>query len=521
MGFRILCQSDAAGRSGKVSKRSRLKILFTASECVPFCKTGGLADVVGSLPKALRQQRHDVRIILPKYKSIRTHEFNLRDTGEKVHVPVGSGWQDAKIFEVRIDPKLTVYLLENDRYFGRPGLYRSAEGDYADNAERFIFLSRASLEACKALEFRPDVIHCHDWQTGLVPAYLKTVYRRDAFFQHTASIFTIHNIAYQGQFPKDTLALAGLPWEEYHLHGLEFYGHMNFMKAGLIYSDLLTTVSPSYAREIQSSSMYGFALEGVLRHRSKDLFGILNGLDMEEWNPSSDPFLAKPFDAAHLQDRRESKTHLQQIAQLTPNPKAPLLGIVARLDVQKGLDLVANIVPDLMRHGVQLVVLGQGDPQLQRQYEQMAKRYPGQFYYCSEFNEPLAHYIYAGSDIFLMPSRFEPCGLSQMIAMRYGAIPVVTATGGLLDTVLPFGPGDTGTGFLFYDPTPSALMKEITRALTVFHDEPIWTRLQLRAMAADFSWTLSAQKYVDAYRLALGRRSPSRVKSRRTPKNAR
>ena len=496
-----------------------MKILFAASECVPFCKTGGLADVVGALPKALRQARHDVRIILPKYKTIRAHEFGLKDTGEKVHVPVGAGWRDGRIYQAKVEPNLTVYFIENEHYYGRAGIYRSHEGDYADNAERFIFFSRAVLEACKALEFRPDIVHAHDWQTGLVPAYLKTLYKRDAFFQHTASVFTIHNIAYQGYFPKETMSLAGLPWDEFHLNGLEFYGHMNFMKAGLIYSDVLSTVSPSYAREIQSGPVFGRALEGVLRSRSKDLAGILNGLDIDEWNPVKDPFLAKPFDREHLSDRRENKTHLQQSLKLTVDPRAPMLGIVARLDMQKGLDLVAQIIPDLMKRGVQVALLGQGDLVLQRQYEALAKRFPRQFHYSSEFNEPLAHYIYAGSDLFLMPSRFEPCGLSQMIAMRYGSIPVATATGGLLDTVSPFGPGDTGTGFMFYDSTPAALMKEITHALSVFQDEPVWTALQHRAMNTDFSWTNSAQKYVSLYRRALGHRSPGRAGRRQSPKN--
>jgi starch synthase len=483
-----------------------MKILMIASECVPFCKTGGLADVMGALPKELRKRRHDVRIILPKYKTIRSQEFGIKETGESVRVPIHGRLEVADIRAAKTEKGIKVYFVNHEGYFGRTGLYRTSAGDYADNAERFGFFSRAALEACKAMEFRPDIIHCNDWQTGLVPVFLKTQYAADAFFQHTAAVFTIHNISYQGIFPKATVPLLGLPWSEFRMDGLEYYDQLSFLKAGLAYSDLLTTVSPTYAQEVANTVEYGRGMEGILKRRVKEFAGILNGLDTEEWNPAKDPFLAKPFAVNAMAGRKDCKISLQQSLKLPVLPDTPLLGVVARLDAQKGIDLLAQILPALLSRGVQVVVLGQGDLALQSQLEAIEKKYPDGFRIRSDFNDPLAHHIYGGADIFLMPSRFEPCGLGQLIAMRYGAIPVAASTGGLRDTITPVQ-GDTGTGFLFQSITATGFMAAIQEALHFFTDKMLWAKLQRRAMSSDFSWDRSAQAYLDLYRRALGRQS--------------
>lgn len=490
-----------------------MKILFVASECVPFCKTGGLADVVGALPKELRKRRHDVRIMLPKYKSVRGQEFGLKETGEWVRVQVGDRWEAADIRTAKTDKGVRVYFINHEGYFGRSGgLYGWPGQEYGDNAERFSFFCRAALEACKAMEFRPDLIHVHDWQTALIPVYLKTLYASDSFFQHTASVLTIHNNAFQGIFPKELLGLTGLSWREFTLDKLEFYDQLNFLKGGIAFADALTTVSPSYAVQIQTAYEFGRGLEGVLRGRNRDLFGILNGLDVEEWNPSKDPFLAATFDSGSVALRAENKSALQRSLRLPERPEIPLLGMVARLDLQKGADLVAEVLPELLERGIQAVVLGQGDLGFQDRLLRLEQHFPESFRLRTDFNEPLAHHIYGGVDLFLMPSRFEPCGLSQMIAMRYGAIPVAARTGGLQDTITPVGK-DTGTGFLFYPGSVPAFLGAIREALHWLTDKGEWGKIQSRAMAQDFSWGPSTLTYFDVYRHVLGRK-PHRALTR-------
>ncbi len=485
-----------------------MKILFVASECVPFCKTGGLADVVGALPKELRHKRHDVRVILPKYKTIRGQEFSIKETGESVRVPMGPGRvETADIRMAKTEKGIPVYFVNHEGYFGRQGLYRGPQGDYPDNAERFIFFSRAVLETCKAMQFRPDIIHCHDWQTGLVPMYLKILHKDDAFFQHTASAFTIHNIAYQGIFPKSYLEMTGFSWKEFTMDKLEFYDQLCFLKAGLAFADCLNTVSPTYAKEIQGSYEFGRGMEDTLRTRTKDLFGILNGIDTEEWNPAKDPFLARSFDIDHLAERHASKAALQKQLRLSVGADIPVLAVVARIDQQKGIDLLVRIIPELLnRQNVQIVILGQGDEAIMQQLNYFAGQYPGHIRVSSDFNEPLAHHIYGGCDLFLMPSRFEPCGLSQMISMRYGAIPVVANTGGLHDSVKPVA-GDSGTGFVFQPGNAGGFLSAIYEALALYKDPVAWEVLQRRAMSEDFSWSASVLTYLNMYRRALGRKA--------------
>jgi len=491
-----------------------MKILFVASECVPFCKTGGLADVVGALPKELRQKRHDVRIILPKYKTIRGQEFGIKETNEKVHVPMGGGRvESADIRTAKTEKGIPVYFINHEGYYGRPGLYRTPQGDFSDNAERFIFFCRAALEACKAMQFRPDIIHCHDWQTALIPMYLKVLLKSDAFFQHTASVFTIHNIAYQGIFPKALLETTGFSWNEFTMDKFEYYDQICFMKAGLVYADAINTVSPTYAKEIQSAYEFGRGMEDTLRTRASDLSGILNGLDIEDWDPAKDPFLARSFDADHLASRRACKTALQIQLKFPLEQNIPMLGMVARIDQQKGVDLLTQIIPTLLnRHNVQIVVLGQGDEALLAQLHHFAAQYPGNIRVLTDFNDPLAHNIYGSSNMFLMPSRFEPCGLSQMISMRYGSIPIVANTGGLHDTVVP-ATRDSGNGFVFQPGNAAAFLAAIEEALVFFKDAPAWETLQRRAMSEDFSWAASTPKYLEMYRKALGRKTPPSSKS--------
>lgn len=491
-----------------------MKILFIASEGVPFCKTGGLADVVGALPKVLKARRHDVRIILPKYKSIRAQEFSIRETGDWVHVPSAAGPLSAEIRATRTDKAIPVYFIHHDGYFGRTGLYQGPNGDYSDNAERFAFFCRAALEACKVMQFRPDIIHCHDWQTGLVPMYLKVLLKSDSFFQRTRTVFTIHNIAYQGLFPKAQLESTGFSWDEFTMDKFEFYDQISFLKAGLVYADALSTVSPTYAKEIQSGYEFGWGMEGLLRSRAKDLFGILNGIDQEDWNPEKDPFLARPFAKDHLDARQECKHALQQHLQLDTAPHVPLLGVVARIDKQKGLDLLTRVMPDLMnQQNVQIIILGQGDPVILHDLLAYQKTYPGHMRVVTNFNEPLAHHIYGGSDIFLMPSRFEPCGLSQMISMRYGTIPVVANTGGLHDTVTPLE-SSSGNGFLFQPGSAPGFLEAILKAITLYRDTTAWSALQRRVMAIDHSWTRSVDDYHALYRHTLGLKPIRSSKSR-------
>lgn len=491
-----------------------MKILFVASECVPFCKTGGLADVIGALPKELRKRRHDVRIILPKYKTIRAQEFGMKETGESIRIPMGDRIEIADIRAAKTEKGIKVYFVNHEGFFGRSGLYRTSAGDYPDNGERFAFFCRAAFETCKAMEFRPDIVSCHDWQTGLVPTYLKTLYRDDSFFQRTAACLTIHNMAYQGIFSKALLPLTGLSWNEFTLDKLEFYDQVNFLKAGLAYADRLSTVSPTYAQQIQSSYEFGCGLEGTLRKRARDLVGILNGLDTDEWNPEKDPFLPKSYSADSLPARRACKSYLQQVLKLPAAPAAPLLAMVARLDRQKGIDLLIQILPDLFARNAQVVVLGQGDIRLQGVLEEVEREYPRAFRFRSDFNDPLAHHIYAGCDMFLMPSRFEPCGLGQLIAMSYGAIPVVANTGGLRDTVTPVKK-DSGRGFLFDAGHAPAFLGAIQEAIHWYSDKAQWMQIQRRAMTADFSWNVSAEAYLELFRRALGRGAQTRSSVKR------
>lgn len=465
-----------------------MKIALAASEVVPFSKTGGLADVCGALPKALASLGHEVVVITPRYGSTDAVKHKL----EKKKVGASS------VFTSEAIPGARTYFIENSLYYEREGLYGTAGGDYPDNAERFAFFSRTALALLKQLGFEPDVIHCHDWQTGLIPAYLSTLYGKDAFFARTKSAFTIHNLAYQGRFPASDFPLTGLPERTFSPEGLEFFGDVNFLKSGLVYSDVLTTVSPRYAQEIQTPE-FGCGLEGVLQHRRKDLHGILNGIDYSEWNPESDAFLPLRYGPGSLQGKAEVKRTLQQEKGLTPGGRTPLVGIISRLADQKGFDLVAQVIGPILSLGFQFVILGTGDQKYQDLLARLQKDHPGRVSLTLAFDNTLAHKIYAGSDLFLMPSRYEPCGLGQMIALKYGTIPVVRETGGLADSIHDADREADGNGFSFRAYEPKALVEALSRAVAAFQQAERWGRLVERAMACDFSWQASAKRYIQIF----------------------
>jgi len=480
-----------------------VKILFVASEATPFAKTGGLADVAGSLPPALATLGHEVRVVIPRYRCVDREQFKLRSVA-RFYVPVGAWKERCEILEGKMDARVKVYFVEKERYFDRPGLYGTAQSDYVDNAERFLFFSRAALELCRALDFSPDIVHCNDWQTGFMPLYLDRLYRSDARFKRTRSVFTVHNLGYQGLFWHWDMGLTGLGWDEFTPEGVEFYGKVNFMKAGLVAADLITTVSKTYSREIQTAEN-GQGLEGVLARRAKDLFGVVNGIDYQLWDPVHDRDLPRTFSATRLAGKTLCKEKLKSSLGLAPGD-APLIGMVTRLAAQKGLDIVAGALPAIMASGAQLVVLGTGDETYQKLLTHASRRYPDRMRILLQYDEKLAKQIYAGCDMFLMPSHYEPCGLSQMIALRYGTVPIVRKTGGLADTVQDYHPRTgRGTGFVFDEYTSGALIRCLDRAIAVYTDVDAWHGLMQTGMKQDFSWQQSAKEYEAIYRKAMRR----------------
>ena len=483
-----------------------MKILIAASEAFPFCKTGGLADVTGALAQVFsKADGAEVVLFLPRYRNVGGGAFSPKATGGSFLIPVGGRIETATMSRVQWG-KAAVYFIESPKYFDRPGMYRAAGGDYEDNDERFIFFSRAVLEGAKFIGFKPDVIHCHDWQTGLVPAYLRTLYRIDSFYAKTASVFTIHNIAYQGMFPKETLLKAGFSWMDFTPERLEYYGGINFMKAGLAFADLITTVSPTYAGEIQYRPEFGHGMEGLLKHRTADLFGILNGIDEEIWDPATDTFLERGYELkSFARGKAASKKALQKALGLEENKDLILAGVVSRLDRQKGLDTLLSVMPEFLDK-MQLVALGAGDPGLSDAFAALAKEHPKRVAFRNGFDETLAHRIYGASDIFLMPSRFEPCGLSQMIAMRYGSLPVVTRTGGLKDTVYYNGEPKDSNGFAIDAPDPGQLRSALGHIVSLYGWRENWNMMVRNAMKGDYAWHRSAEAYIKLFGIAAQRR---------------
>ncbi len=473
-----------------------LKILFVSSEVYPLAKTGGLADVAGSLPKALLEDKNDVRIVMPRYKRIDKWDRLETDFG----VPMYKDMETAVVKTTKLPPenKVPVYLIDSYKYFDRSDLY-----GYADDAERFIFFSRAVVEMLKAINWKPDVIHCNDWQTALVPTFLRTIYKHDPFFKNVGLVFTIHNIQYQGITGPDDFRFTDLPQELMHHERLEFYGALNLMKGGIIYSDVVNTVSEGYAKEIQTPE-YGYRLDGLLRAFSYKLTGVLNGLDYSIWDPAKDPLIYKDYDKATLDKKGEDKAGLQRELNLPEEKDVPVLGTVGRLSDQKGYDLLTPIIGRMLEENIQFVLLGTGEEKFHIMLREFKERHANAGILL-KYDEKLAHKIYAGSDIFLMPSRFEPCGLGQMIALKYGAVPVVRHTGGLADTITDYTKNpEKGNGFDFVEYTEEALEDAIRRALKLYNDDKeAWKRLQLRGMSESFSWHDSAKKYEALYQKAL------------------
>ncbi|WP_069961808.1 glycogen synthase GlgA [Lacunisphaera limnophila] len=484
-----------------------MKILFVTPEVEPFVKVGGLADMTGALPKDLVRQGHDVRVVCPAYGSVRrVGDWQARP--EPLGVDVGGASQWARVWETVLPgSRVPAYFLENHDHFARPEVYTGPWGAHADNDLRFAFFCRGALALCQQLDWVPDVIHCHDWTTGLLPLMLNTTLR-DTPLARTATVFTIHNLEHQGWSPARVVDFARLPWGEFHRDGLVSNGMVNLMKVGLLHATKITTVSPTYAGEIRTPDG-GFGLDGVLNFRAADLLGILNGIDDESWDPARDRSLPAHYSAADLAGKAVCKARLQQQLGLDVKPGVPLFGVVSRLAAQKGLDLLAEALPRILdRMDVQFVLLGNGEAKLENDFRWAADAYRGRFGAHLGFDGGLARLIQAGSDFFVMPSRSEPCGLTQMYAMRYGTPPVVRATGGLVDTVQNFVEGQpVGTGFVFGDATVAALTDTIGWACATYYDRPAeLAALRLRGMAQDFSWRSSAKHYVDLYRWAVAAR---------------
>ncbi len=481
-------------------RKLTLKILIAAAEAAPFAKVGHVAEVVGSLPLALQSLGHDVRLVIPRYGRIDPTKFDLKPVAalQQLDITMNRNSEQVFISEGRIGETghtLPVYFVNNEKYFNRDGIY-----GYPDDDERFILFCRSVVEMLPRMGWQPDIIHCHDWHTAIIPSWLKTVYADQPFYKDIASVYTIHNLAYQGIFGYRVLEIAGIGEYGFVYPQREDVSNLvSLMSLGIQTADVINTVSPTYAQEI-ITPQYGEHLDQVLEQRRDRLFGILNGIDITQFNPATDRFLKVNFEAASLDQRIQNKLDLQKEVRLPQNPNVPLIGMISRLANQKGFDLIAQVIEPLMKLDLQFVLMGTGDPFYHDLFQQMAETYPEKVTYVMTFRTPLAQKIYGGSDLFLMPSRTEPCGLGQMIAMRYGSIPVVRQTGGLADTVKDFDPRtQTGNGFTFSDYNSLALYGAIVRALETYKHPEVWHALMTRDMMADYSWNASAARYVQLY----------------------
>jgi len=472
------------------------RILMTASEMTPYAQTGGLADVLASLPVELERLGATVHVVLPAYGTIDWEAAGAEPSGA-VEVAIGGGRREVALWTAHLGG-VAVTFVEADDYFDRDHLYGGPHGDYSDNAERFAFFSRAVLALAARLEPAPDVLHCHDWQTALVPLLARAF--PDPRLAATRTMLTIHNLGYQGIFPSSAFPLLALDWSYFTPRTLEFYGQVNFLKGGLVFADALSTVSPRYAQEILTPE-HGHGLDGVLRERAAVLHGIVNGVDYVRWDPAHDPHVAAPFDATDLAGKAVCKADLQRRFGLRVAPHTPLFGMVSRLADQKGLDILTAAIPELLRHDLQLVILGNGDARYEQQLADIGREAPERLAIRIAFDTAASHQVEAGADAFLMPSRYEPCGLNQMYSMRYGTVPVVRETGGLADTVHEFDPTTAaGTGFTFVPYTSEALVEAIQRAVDTYHRPTDWRRLVRNGMACDFSWGRAAPHYLELYR---------------------
>ncbi len=473
-----------------------MKITFVASEGVPFSKTGGLADVVGALPKALVANEHEVEVLLPRYRM--TKPGKAMPEFKSVTIPVSSGFRFSSIQDAGVAAGVHTYLVDCPEFFDREGLYQLKGEDYPDNATRFAGFSLACLEFIKRSATAPDVIHCHDWQSALVPVYLRNLYQGDSFFHKSSVLFTIHNIGYQGLFPPHTLPAISLHAGLFTMEALEFYGKVNLLKGGIVFSDFINTVSRKYAEEIQTPE-FGYGLDGVLRSRADRLQGILNGVDYDDWDPATDKLIPANYSPENLRGKEACKRALlEKMGVKNPVAARPVLGIVSRFAAQKGFDLIAEIAERLMAMDLYIVALGTGEPQYEELFRTMAARFPDKFLVKVAYDNNIAHQIEAGADMFLMPSRYEPCGLNQIYSLKYGTVPVVRATGGLDDTIQTFD-GKSGTGYKFTEYSAEALLKCINQAVAGYRHPKIWRQVMLNGMKKDFSWGASAKQYGRIY----------------------
>ena len=477
-----------------------MHILFAASECVPFSKTGGLADVIGALPPALVNLGHQVTVFLPRYRQTRLD--NPRTVISSITVPYDDRYRFCSVLDGGKRSGVQFYFIDYPPYFHRDGLYGTQLGDYHDNAERFAMFSRAVLEAAKVLG-APDVLHCHDWQTALIPVLLKTLYDEDPAFAGTPCVFTIHNLGYQGLFQPEILPLLMLPWDLFTMSKLEFYGKVNFLKGAITMADFITTVSRRYSQEIQTAE-YGFGLEGVLRARGNTIAGILNAVDYESWNPETDSFIAAKYSAQDLSGKAACKADLLREFGLAAETRLPVVGIVSRFVQQKGFDLIHQVADRLAMEELILIVLGNGQREYEDMFRRLNKQYPQKVAVKIAYDNAVAHKIEAGSDIYLMPSHYEPCGLNQIYSLKYGTVPVVRATGGLDDTVEQFDPRSSkGTGFKFREYSGEAMLDSMKAAISLYRDHPdAWRTLMRNGMAQDYSWMNSAREYLKVYERA-------------------
>ena len=474
-----------------------MQIAFAASECVPFSKTGGLADVIGALPPALANLGHQVTVFLPRYRQ--TQLENPRVVIPSITVPFDDRYRFCSVLDGGKRSGVQFYFIDYPPFFDRDGLYGTPLGDYHDNAERFAMFSRSILEATKVLG-APDILHCHDWQTALIPILLKTLYDEDPAFASTPCVFTIHNLGYQGIFQPEILPLLMLPWDLFTMSKLEFYGKVNFLKGAISMADFITTVSRKYSQEIQTAE-YGFGLEGVLRARGNTITGILNAVDYESWDPETDHFIAAHYSATDLSGKAACKRDLLQQFGLAQDTQLPVVGIVSRFVQQKGFDLIQQVADRLALEELILIVLGSGQREYEDLFRRLNKQYPQKIALKIAYDNALAHKIEAGSDMYLMPSHYEPCGLNQIYSLRYGTVPVVRATGGLDDTVEQFDPRTSkGTGFKFREYSGETMLESLRSAITLYRDNPqAWRTLMRNGMAQDYSWISSAREYVKVY----------------------
>jgi len=484
-----------------------MKIALVSAEAYPFSKTGGLGDVVGALFKEFVKAGIDVALFLPFYRTTKQNFYTFTVNAEIVYgVPIGSNnrfgaVRTAKVSfdsedNLKIEPSKegNLFFIEHNDFFDREELYGTNYGEYLDNAERFVFFSRAVLESCKLMNLNFDIIHCHDWHTALIPLYLKTFYKECSCFEKTKTVLTIHNLGYQGIFPREKLEITGFGQEMFHIDGLEFYGMVNFLKGGLFNADIITTVSPTYAKEILTAE-YGFGLDGVLRKRKESLTGIINGIDYKIWNPEKDPFIVKNYGVKSLDDKQKNKEDLLNLTGIKSSLQEPLIAFIGRMTSQKGIDIIVEAMPHLIEKGLSFIFEGTGESYYENKIKELQNNYPSKIYAFIGFDETLAHKIYAGADALLIPSRYEPCGLTQLIGMRYGTVPICRRTGGLSDTV-----EDEVTGFLFNEYSSSALTKAVERFIEVYKDKNRFFKMIYEAMTRDFSWSNSCKKYIEMYK---------------------